>query len=318
MRRRVVLARAALAAAAAIAAFSPGAGRAQDFAVAMLAPGVHVHLGAQRGWAVDGAADVANLGLVVGERCAAVVDTGGSIAVGRAWRQAVGRLTDRPVCWVINTHAHPDHVLGNAAFAGAGPDGADPQFVGHARLARAMAARAEHDLRVVARDLAPEHAGTRSVGPGRAVAGDDTLDLGGRTLHLRAWPTAHTDADLTVWDPASGTLWTGDLLFDGHLPVLDGKLLGWLQVLQTLRDIAAQRVVPGHGAVASGWPAPLDPQLRYLRRLRDDVRQALRDGWTLAETVDRLADRDIGPWLLTALFHRRNLTAAYAELEWEQ
>lgn len=282
-----------------------------------LAPGVHVHIGPVQGWAADGAADVANLGLVVGQRCAAVVDTGGSVAVGRAWRAEVQRLTDRPVCYVITTHAHPDHALGHAAFLGAGPGGADPQFVGHAGLARAQAARAEHDLRVLARDLGAEHAGTRSVPPGRAVATEEVLDLGGRRLLLRAWPSAHTDHDLTVWDDTSATLFTGDLWFSRHLPVLDGRVKGWLAVLDQLATLPARRAVPGHGEASTDWPNALAPQRRYLQGLVASVRQAIQDGWTLAETLQRLGPQTNQEWLLTNLFHRRNLSAAYAELEWE-
>src|SRR5437764_213059 len=80
---------------------------------------------------------VANVGFVIGSRCVAVIDTGGTYAVGRALHDALRKVTALPVCYVVNTHAHPDHVFGNAAFV------ADrPEFVGHARLADALQRRA--------------------------------------------------------------------------------------------------------------------------------------------------------------------------------
>ena len=156
-------------------------------------------------------------------------------------------ITDRPVRWVINTHVHPDHVLGNAAFAEAP---ARPTFVGHARLPAALAARAPYYLNALRRDLG------QSPGPGAIVQPDTTveqateLDLGGRVLALRAWPTAHTDNDLTVYDRRTRTLFASDLLFAEHLPVLDGSLRGWLAVMGELRGLDVAVVMPGHGSHA--------------------------------------------------------------------
>lgn len=306
------------AAAALCAACIASAANGADAPVALetreVAPGVFVHEGKVRSWGSDGNEDVANLAFIVGSRCVAVIDSGGSPRVGEALRAAIERRTRLPVCYLINTHVHPDHVLGNSAFATLQPR---PQFIGHARLAPALGARAPFYLATLERELGTVASTAWIVPPDRAVDGSAELDLGDRILQLRAWPTAHTDNDLSVLDVRTRTLLTGDLLFSSHLPVIDGKLLGWLQVSAELAKTDAARVVPGHGAVSTDWPAVLEPQTRYLGALRDQVRAAIQAGDTITQTVDRLSADAVEHWQLVDEFHRRNITAAYAELEWE-
>src|SRR5205809_5847806 len=112
-----------------------------EFRLESPAPGVYVHYGQQAEMTADNGGDVANVGFIIGERCVAVVDTGGSYAVGRALRRAIDALTTVPICYVINTHVHPDHVFGDAAF-----DDDHPQFVRHQRLADALRRRGPNHL----------------------------------------------------------------------------------------------------------------------------------------------------------------------------
>lgn len=295
---------------------SAGSTQAADGTLALVevAPGVHVHSGRQQNWAPSNRGDVANLGFIVGTRCVAVIDTGGTPEIGTALRAAIARTTPVPVCYVITTHAHPDHILGSRAFAAARPA---PRFVGHARLGAALTARGPFYLAALARDFGVAAAPELIVYPDLAVDEELELDLGDRVLSLRAWPTAHTDHDLTVLDRQTRTLFAGDLLFVGHLPVLDGRLLGWLEVMTELGRLELARVVPGHGPVSNDWPGVLAPQRRYLEALRDDTRAALKRGQTIGEAVKTMGGHAAGEWLLSDEFHRRNLTAAYAELEWE-
>jgi quinoprotein relay system zinc metallohydrolase 2 len=306
-RRAFLLAFAAVAASHGAAAMPP---ELPDLALESPAPGVYVHYGQQAEMTRANLGDVANLGFVVGARCVAVIDTGGTFALGRALRQAIRRIATVPVCYVINTHVHPDHVFGNAAFTDD-----HPEFIGHAHLADAMRRRAPSYLNALRRDLGDAAEDSAIVLPTRSVATTETLDLGGRILRLRAWPTAHTDTDLTVLDETSQTLWLGDLLFVGHVPVLDGNLRGFLAALDELKRVRANLAIPGHGR-ALAWPAAIAPQERYLSRLLADVRAALKAKRTLPETLATVsAGRE--QWLLFDQFHRRNVTAAYAELEWD-
>ena len=256
---------------------------------------------------------IANIGFIVGRRCVAVIDTGGSPAVGRSLREAVRQVTPLPVCYVVNTHVHPDHILGNAAFVAE-----RAEFVGHAKLAAAMAARGRVYVSAAKRILGPHAGDPEIVPPTRAVTESAILDLGDRALELRAWPTAHTDHDLTVFDERTGTLWLSDLLFIERIPVVDGSLRGWLRVLADLTRFTPRLVVPGHGNVTSDWPGASAPQERYLRTLLIETRAALRARKTLQEALETVGETGRERWLLFDAFHRRNVTAAFAELEWEE
>ena len=281
--------------------------------VTRVAPGVFVRPGAHALMTKDNRGAIANTGFIIGERAVAVIDTGGSFCDGQRLRRAIRAKTKAPIKFVINTHVHPDHIFGNAAFLDDRPD-----FVGHRNLARAVAARGAHYLRVNREYMGAESlAGTKIVPPKTAVKDPLLLDLGGRTIEVMAWPAAHTDHDLTVLDKNTATLFLGDLLFVGHIPVLDGSLTGWFAVLRRLKAAKARRVVPGHGPASVQWPIALGPQLRYLKVLAKDVRAAIRDGETIDRAVAKAAGSEKGNWQLFDEFNARNVTGAFAELEWE-
>ena len=280
--------------------------------VTEVAPGVFVHPGRHEDFTAENAGSIANLGFVVGERSVAVIDSGGSRAEGEALLAAIRERTTLPVSHVILTHAHPDHLLGSAAFRGAGT-----AIVGHARLPERLADTGPLYLDNMRRLLGPAFAGTEIVAPTIAVADRLTVDLGGRTLELRAWPTAHTDTDLTVLDEGTGTLFAGDLLFMQRMPVVDGSLLGWLRVMDELERLPAQRVVPGHGPSAAAWPEAAAPQRAYLEYLRDTLRAELARNRTLEQAVDEVPPPPGSNWRLADANHGRNVTAAFTELEWE-
>jgi quinoprotein relay system zinc metallohydrolase 2 len=289
---------------------APCAQSAASFAVKPLAPGEFVHLGRPLPLTAPGHDDIANIGFIIGRRCVAVIDTGGSLRTGQALRAAIGARTALPVCYVINTHVHVDHLLGNAAFL------ADhAQFVGHAQLPVALERSRDFFLKTYAADLG----GAELVGPERTVAvGQDvTLDLGERHLTLRAWPPAHTDCDLTVYDELSGTLWSGDLLFVGRTPAVDGSIRGWLTVLDTLPAIPARQVVPGHGPVSGALRAALGPERTYLQALLTQVRTELEHGVPLQQALAEPLPGEQSRWQLWDETHPRNVARVYQELEWE-
>ncbi len=279
-----------------------------------IAPGVFVHAGEVALMSEDNLGDIANIGFVIGDKGVAVVDTGGSVPVGRGLLAAIRAHTDKPILYVINTHEHPDHVFGNAAF-----DGIGATFVGHHNLPRSLATRGEFYLKAFRRIIGDKLVDEVKIIPPTLTAADRmTLDLGGRTLDLQAWPPAHTDCDLTVLDTTTRTLFAGDLVFVLHLPIIDGSLKGWLKILDALAQVPAVRVIPGHGPVGLPWPQALDSERAYFDRLATDVKTSIAKGEPV-ESADKSAgqsERD--DWRLFDDYNARNATAAYSEYEWDQ
>jgi quinoprotein relay system zinc metallohydrolase 2 len=282
------------------------------FELQEIAAGVFVHTGKIQERAPGNMGDQANIGFILGSRCVAVIDTGGSIVIGQRLRAAIKQRTALPVCYVINTHVHPDHVFGNAAFK---DDGVT--FVGHARLPKAMAVRAQNFTRSLVRDLGESVAASTMIPPKTLVTDTLTLDLGARKLELRAYPVGHSDSDISLWDEQTGTLWLSDLLFLDHTPAIDGSVLGWLAVIEDLKKLPAKRAVPGHGPATVQWPQAMQAQESYLRLIVSEIRAALKKRRTIEQAIEEVGYSEQGKWREFENFHRRNVTTSYVELEWE-
>ncbi len=283
-----------------------------SFAIESVGDGIYVHHGVHLDIDEGYQGDICNASFIVGSKGVAVIDTGGSFKVGNALREAIRKVTSLPVIYVINTHVHPDHIYGNAAFL------ADkPQFVGHDKLANAMELRHEAYAKLNAKLLGADAEASILVKPTMTVKATLELDLGDRKLTLTAHPVAHTNTDVSVFESKASTLFTGDLLFIDRTPVVEGDIKGLITEVQKLKNSSAKQVVPGHGSTTKDWIAALDNEERYLTVLLTDIRASIKKGESMESTMNTAAASEKGKWVLFDIANRRNINIIYPALEWE-
>ncbi len=276
-----------------------------------IAPGIHVRRGAIEIATRENFDAIANVGFVIGSKCVAVMDPGGSLADGRQLRAHIRSITQLPIRYVLMSHVHPDHIFGASAFL---ED--EPEFVGHAALPNALAQRADYYRQRLEEVLGKGAAGG-IVQPTRLIEGSAELDLGQRILQLRAHPLAHTDNDLSAFDVQTQTLFAADLLFVERIPSLDGSLKGWLRELGELRALKPARAVPGHGPVSVSFAMAAAKLQSYLETLMTDTRQAIAAGRDIDSAPDIVGLSERDKWLLFEEYHGHNVVQAFKELEWE-
>lgn len=284
----------------------------ESFNLTEVSDGVYVHQGKHVDLGHADHDDIANIGFIVGDKCIAVIDTGGSVAVGLALKSAVKSKSSLPVCYVINTHIHFDHVLGNIAFTEH-----EPEFVGHENLVQEMEQNRSFFLSEFAGDLGENPSESSIIGPDITVSDKLDLDLGNRVITLSAHPPSHTYTDLSIYDHKTGTLWLSDLLFIERIPVFDASLKGWLKTMDILKSQPANHIIPGHGTITLSWPDAANAQDNYLNMLLRETRKEIAKGTFMEEVVETVGKKEKTGWLLHEQNHGRNVTRAFLELEWE-
>lgn len=277
--------------------------------IAEIAQGVYVHEGVHEDIDARNCGDIANIGFIVGETSVAVIDPGGSPAIGLQLRKSVEAVTSLPISHVVITHFHPDHFFGGDQM------GRNIDIVAHKNYSRALAQRGQFYLERFASLFADANS-VKLVQPTVQVEQQELINLGSRELRLVAHKTAHTDNDLSVFDVETSVLWTGDLLFHQRIPSLDGSVNGWLDVMDELAQIDPDLVIPGHGPF--GRLQDIAPnQRRYLELLRTELRNVIAVNGRLTQAIETVGISERENWFLFDDYHQGNITKAFTELEWE-
>jgi len=243
-----------------------------------VAPDVYVFVGKTEDFDTANGGNIVNTGFVVAAEGVVVIDSGPSRRYGQQMREAIRKVTDKPVVLVFNTHLHPDHFLGNQAFA-------DVPIAALAGTQQGIAANGNAFAENLFRMSGDWMAGTEVVVPTRVVQAGP-LTVAGRHLRLLALD-GHTGADLAILDEDSRVLFAGDLVFNDRAPTTPhAQIPHWLAALDGLERLMAEAgvkvLVPGHGAVTAD-AAPIARTRNWLQWLSETFTRSAAQGLDMTE-----------------------------------
>lgn len=210
-----------------------------------------------------------NLGLLTGDDGIVLIDNG-LAGVAAMTVASIEQLTDGPVNFVINTHAHGDHTGANASFTQRGAT-----VVAHDNLRRALLADEQFDQSGI-----PEITFNDSV----------TFHLNGHAAYVFHIPSAHTDGDAAIKFPEVNVIHAGDVFFNKVFPFIDldggGDVDGFIAGQQEIIAMADDetRIIPGHGPLAS--KADLQTAVDMLIDAKSRVKELVDAGKSNEEVLE--------------------------------
>jgi glyoxylase-like metal-dependent hydrolase (beta-lactamase superfamily II) len=262
-----------------------------------------------------------NAGFVVTQDGVLVVDALGTPALARRMIASIRKVTQKPIRYLVITHAHPDHFYGASAFA-AIPDlkvishQGTEDYVYSSTIERSVAYRKVF--------LPREMKDFRAVVPDILIGGGNpshiSLNFGGKTFEIYDVGHHHSHGDLLMWQKEDRILWISDLAFNGRVTYIgDGDLpeIDAMQDWMTKQFPDVVLMVPGHGAPQTAPFDMVEKTRRYVDSLTAKMRDAIKQGQSLQEAVAHSGLPEFENWPLYELNHRINANYVYRLLEEE-
>ncbi|MCP8689878.1 quinoprotein relay system zinc metallohydrolase 1 [Marinobacterium sedimentorum] len=248
-----------------------------DLKPRQIAPDTWLVEGRRESFSTLNGGNIVNVAFIVTDAGVVLFDTGPSRRFGEQLRRAIASVTDKPVVRVFNSHAHPDHFLGNQAFA----DATVSALAGTVEQIRQNGDSFATNLYALTGDWMR---GTDVVVPGD-IQDAEQQTLGGHRLRFLAFE-GHTGADLVMLDETTGVLFAGDLVFyQRALTTPQTPGLGhWRDELDQLARLDYRLLVPGHGPLDSDRAA-IGQMQDYLVWLDATLARAAALGLTMTEVM---------------------------------
>jgi len=269
---------------------------------------VHCFFGALENITKQNGGNMVNTCFVQTKQGFVVIDSGPTYAYAKQAYIQMQKIQNLPVKYVINTHDHDDHWLGNSFYKSKGALLIGPRtyeqnvVVGmETRMQRTLGSKIYSKTEIVTLDT--------------VVDDNLTLDVGGKIIEIKQLVAkAHTQGDLIVYLPDAKVLFAGDLVFNGRVTsIRDGSIIGSIKALAKIDALQPEVIIGGHGYKTD---ANATKTLKgYLFEMKEEVLDALDNDVSMEQITEKVTMPKYKKMKLYDVLHSRNVFEAYRELE---
>ena len=269
---------------------------------------VHCFFGALENITKENGGNMVNTCFVQTKQGFVVIDSGPTYDYAKQAYAQMQKIQNLPVTYVINTHDHDDHWLGNSFYKSKGA-----LLIGPRTYEQNVVAGMETRMQ---RTLGSEIYGkTEIVNLDTVVEDTLTLNVGGKRFEIQQLvPKAHTKGDLIVYLRDENVLFAGDLVFNDRVTsIRDGSIIGSIKALAKIDALHPKVIIGGHGYKTD---ANATQALKaYLLEMKEEVLDALDNDISMQEITQKVTMPKYKKMKLYDVLHSRNVFEAYRELE---
>lgn len=221
--------------------------------------------------------DIANVSFIITENSVILIDTGSSYEYGLQIKKEIEKITAKPIKYIINTHHHPDHFLGNSAFQS---DIFATEYTKNEIMQNG-------DLYIVNLvNIVQSAMKDTKVKTPNKILNSKILDLDGYKLEV-LYLEGHTKSDVAIFDYQTKILYSADLVFHKRTPATaHADIKKWIKSLEELEKIDYKFLVSGHG-IATTSKEPIKENISYLRFLDETLKQSAKNGLDIFEILEK-------------------------------
>ena len=250
--------------------------------------------------------DIANASFIITANSVILIDTGSSKSYGEQVKKQIEKITSKPIKYILNTHHHPDHFLGNSAFSSS--DIYAAEFTKNE-------IEQNGDLYIVNLvNLVGEAMNNTKIKAPNQVLTTKTLNLDGYKLDILHLD-GHTQSDIAIYDENTKILYASDLVFNKRtLTTPHANMQNWLKSLEELEKINYSILVPGHG-LASKTKEPIKENIAYLNYLDSTLKNSVKEGLDVFEILEKPIPKEFESFTMFKEEFERSVINLYPSYE---
>lgn len=228
-----------------------------------------------------------NCHFVVTKKGVLVFDTGSSELIGNKIKSAIKSVTNQPVRWVINSHSHADHWLGNAAFSDKGVE-----IITSNQTLITMKEHGPGAVEFYSRVTEGKIGSTQIVYPTLLVTQEQKRNFGGIDVEFIFSNNGHSPGDVLMWLPKQKIIFGGDVLSSDWMPMITGhgNVPNLINTLDTIAKLKPTIVLTGHGSATTVESIIRDADLlsSVWEQVKSDYNNDKQPSETLLDIRDKL------------------------------